>query len=94
MKFGRVLLLGTGVLAVLLLLAVGAAFHPALQTWVARRALAGRPGLEVSIGRVSAGLQRIQVQDVRVVRGGARLTLPAAELDVAFAVVVVDGGVD
>ena len=82
MKFGRVLLLGTGVLAVLLLLAVGAAFHPALQTWVARRALAGRPGLEVSIGRVSAGLQRIQVQDVRVVRGGARLTLPAAELDV------------
>ena len=81
MKRGRVLLIGGVVLAVLLLVLVGAAFSPAVQTWAARRALAGQTGLEVSLGRVSAGLQRIQLADVRLIRDGAVLTLPAAEIE-------------
>ena len=82
MKLGRVLLIGALVLAVLLLVAVGAAFNSRVQTWAARRALAGQPGLDVTLGGVSAGLNQIQVTDVHAVRNGAVLTLPSAEMDV------------
>ena len=74
----RLLLLGTVVLAVLLLTAAGLAFNSGFQTWAARRALAGRPGLEVSLGQLSAGLGRVRVDRVRVTQSGAVLTLPAA----------------
>jgi hypothetical protein len=81
MKRGRVLLIGGLVLAMLLLVLGGAAFSPAVQTWAARRALAGQTDFAVSLGRVSAGLQRIQLADVRLTRDGAVLTLPAAEIE-------------
>ena len=47
----------------------------------ARRVLAGRPGLDVALGRVSAGLNHVRVENVRVVRDGGVLTLPAAEAE-------------
>ncbi len=83
MKPARLLLLGTVVLAVLLLTAAGLAFNSGFQTWAARRALAGRPGLEVSLGQLSAGLGRVRVDRVRVTQSGAVLTLPAAEAELS-----------
>ncbi len=81
MKFGRVLLFGTLVLVLVLLVAVGVAFNPGFQTWAARRALADQPGLELTFSRVSAGLNHLQLSDVRLVRDGAVLTLPSAEIE-------------
>lgn len=75
------LLLGVVALAVLLLAAAGLAFTSGFQTWAARRVLAGRPGLDVSLGRVTAGLNRVRVEKVRVTRAGAVLILPAAEAE-------------
>ncbi len=83
MKFSRVLLFGTLVLLVILLGAVGVAFNSGFQTWAARRALAAQaqPGLELTFGRVSASLNRVQVTDLRLVRAGVVLTLPSAEVE-------------
>lgn len=81
MKFGRVLLIGLLAAALLLLLAAGLVFTAGFQTWAARRALAGQPGSAVTLGRVAAGLNQVRLDNVRVVRAGAVLTLPAAEAD-------------
>ena len=81
MKPGRVFLLGLGVLALLLLAALAIAFTSGFQTWAARRVLTGRPGYDVTLGRVSAGLQQVRLENVRVTHAGAVLTLPAAEID-------------
>lgn len=81
MKPGRKLLLALLVVGALLLAAVGLALNADLQTWAARRALAGQPGLDVTLGRVSAGLNQVRLENVRVRRSGAVLTLPAVELE-------------
>ncbi|HXA13602.1 MAG TPA: hypothetical protein VNW23_00620, partial [Opitutaceae bacterium] len=81
MKLLRWLLLGTAVLAALVAVAIGLAFVPAVQTWVAHRALAGRPGLGIEVGRVAAGLHRVELDNVQVMQPGLALTLPAAEVD-------------
>jgi len=81
MKTGRVLLLGLAALLLLLAVAVAVAFSSGFQTWAARRALAGQTDYAVTLGSVSAGLNRVAVEQVRVVRAGAVLTLPAAEVD-------------
>ena len=81
MKPGRVLLLGVGVLALLLLAAFALAFTSGFQTWAARRALAGQPGYAVTLDSVSASLQQVRLENVRVIHAGAVLTLPAAEIE-------------
>ena len=81
MKPVRVLLIGTLVLTTLLLTAAVIALSPGVQTWAARRALAGRPGLDISLGRVSARPGRVRLENVRVVQAGAVLVLPAAEVE-------------
>ena len=81
MKFGRVLLIGLLMVALLLLSAAGVVFSSGFQTWAARRALAGEPDSAVTLGRVAAGLNQVRLDNVRVVRAGAVLTLPAAEAD-------------
>lgn len=80
MKFRRVLLVGAVVLAGLVL-AVGVAFTSGFQTWAARRALAGQPGIDVAVGRVDAGLSHVRLDDVRVAQNGAVLTLPRVSVD-------------
>lgn len=81
MKLLRVFLIGAAAILVLLLIAVALAFNSSFQTWAARRALAGQPDLKASIGRVSAGLNRVELQDVRAEIDGAVLTLPALETE-------------
>jgi hypothetical protein len=81
MKFRRVLLVGAVVIAGLLLAAVGVACSSKFQTWAARRALAGQPGIDVSVGRVAAGWNQLRLDEVRAVQDGAVLTLPAVRIE-------------
>ncbi|MSU69795.1 MAG: hypothetical protein EXS39_03255 [Opitutaceae bacterium] len=80
MKIGRLFLIGGAALLALLLVAVGLAFTSDFQTWAARRVLASQPGLRASLGRVDAGLNRVQFQQLRLIHGGATLTLPSMEI--------------
>ncbi|HWA87773.1 MAG TPA: hypothetical protein VG710_16200, partial [Opitutus sp.] len=80
MKPVRVLAFVLGGLAVLLLVAGAVVFNSSFQTWAARRALAQQPGLRGSIGSVSAGLSRVEVEQLRLETQGAVLTAPAIEV--------------
>ncbi len=82
MKFLRPLLIGLGVLAVVFAVTLVLALLPSVQTWAARRVIAGDPSLGVTqLGRVSVGLNRIDVTDVVVNRPGLHLTLPSAVIE-------------
>ncbi len=81
MKPVRLLLLGAAALAVLLLVAVAAAFNSRVQTWAARRVLAGRPALGATLGSLSAGLGRVELKNLRVESHGAVLTVPTLEAE-------------
>ena len=80
MKFVRYLLIGLGVVAGLAALAVLLAFNSSFQTWAVRKALAGQPGTDISLQRVSAGLQQVLLEQVRVGFDGGSLLLPSAEI--------------
>jgi len=82
MKVLRILLIGAGVLAALAVILFATALIPSVQTWAARRIIAGDPSLGVThVGRVSAGFQRIEISDVTVSRPGFSLTLPSATIE-------------
>ncbi len=84
MKLVRFLLGAVAVVAVLLLLGVVLLFNSSFQTWAARKALEGRPGPQIALGSVSAGLQHVVVKDLRVEQDGRVLVLPSLEADVAL----------
>jgi hypothetical protein len=77
-KLPRPLLIGLVVLAAFLVVVIGLAFMPSVQTWAAHRALAGR---NIAVGRVAVGLNRVEVDNVQVNQPGVTLTLPSAEVD-------------
>jgi hypothetical protein len=81
MKLGRPLLIGSLLVAGLLLTAVAVAFSSGFQTWAARRMLTGQAGFDVSLGRVAAGLSQVRLENVRVAWSGAVLDLPAVEIE-------------
>jgi hypothetical protein len=81
MKRFRLPVIVAGALALLVVLAVVVAFSSAFQTWAVRKAIGGRPGLQVTVGNVSAGLGRVELSDVRYVQSGAVLTLPRVEVE-------------
>lgn len=81
MKVARVLLISAGLLAILLLIAVGVALNSSFQTWAARRALAAQGDVKGTIGEVAAGFRRTEVKDVRLASRGAVLTLPSATVE-------------
>jgi hypothetical protein len=87
MKPVRILLISLGAIAVLLVVTVGLAFNSGVQTWAAKRVLASQPGLRASLGSLSAGLGRVELQSVRAEQSGAVLTLPSltAELPLVAA---------
>ncbi len=70
MKRLRLTLIVGGGLAALSLLVVVLAFTPSVQTWAARRALTGQPGLTVVVGNVAVGLTSAELRDVRVEQDG------------------------
>ena len=83
-KPARPLLLTAGFCVVALLVAAGLAFNSGVQTWAARRVLAGQPQLKAKVGRVAAGFQTVALHDIQLEQNGAVITLPsfAAELSV------------
>lgn len=85
MKILRILLIGTAVVAVLVIGLALLALTPSVQTWAARRALAQQPDLRGEVGRVAVGLNRVEVSALRLVRSGMILTVPAATIDLPVA---------
>jgi hypothetical protein len=82
MKVLRFLLIGAGILVALLGILLGLALTSSVQTWAAKRIIAGDPSLGVvQLGRVSAGFERIEISDVKIVRPGLSLTLPSATVE-------------
>lgn len=77
MKPFRLFLYFSAAVFVLLVMAVGVAFTSGFQTWAARKVLADEPALHATLGRVSAGLGRVNLESVSVEPNGAVLTLPA-----------------
>jgi hypothetical protein len=80
-KFLRPLLVGVAVLAMLFVIILVLAFHSSVQTWAARRALAGQKDMKGGIGRVSAGLKSIELTDIKIEKPGFSLTLPALTIE-------------
>ena len=89
MKLLRILLTCLAVLAAVAAVLVLVAVAPAFQTWAAQRALTGRPGLQGTLGSVSAGFGEVDVEDLHMEADGAVLTLPSlkAKLSLTSAVV-------
>src|SRR5476651_2334366 len=81
MKVVRILLFIVAAVLGLLAVVVAVAFTSGFQTWAVRKALASQPGLTASVGRVNAGLGRVQVEQVRVMQAGATLTLPSIDVE-------------
>lgn len=77
----RILLILVGACTLLVGLVVGLAFTPGVQTWIARRAVAGQPG-RTDIGGVAVGLQNVHVENIRLEQPGMVLTLPFADVEV------------
>jgi hypothetical protein len=82
MKRIRLPVLVAGALVFVVGLALLVAFSSSFQTWAARRWMAARPGMEVTVGSVSAGLKRVELKNLHYVQSGAVLTIPSLELDV------------
>lgn len=81
MKLLRPLLFGLGILSALLLAALLLAFTPAVQTWAVRRVLAQQPGIQAEVGRVSAGLGSVSLENIRLRVDGAEWVVPRVEMD-------------
>ncbi|MBP8255884.1 MAG: hypothetical protein KAX37_01075 [Opitutaceae bacterium] len=82
MKLLRILLVVVIALVVLLIIGVGVGLNSGFQTWLARRALSGQADMKAEVGRVSVGLNRIEVTSLRIARPGMVLELPSATVDV------------
>lgn len=67
--------------AALVVLVLVLALTPAVQTWAARKAVAGQPGLKADIGRVAVGLSSVSVRDTRLQQDGLILILPSADIE-------------
>jgi hypothetical protein len=78
-KFIRLSLTLLATVIVLAVLVVAAAFAPPVQTWFARMELLDQPGVQGSLGSLSAGFGRVEVEDVKLQSEGVSLTLPALE---------------
>jgi len=84
MKLPRVLLFGSLAVGALLFGVVILAFNSGVQTWAVRRAVAAQPDFKMEIGRVSVGLKRVELTQVRLWRPGLSLTLPSATIDLSL----------
>ena len=82
MKPVRILLLSLGTLVTALIVALVLAFNSGVQTWVARKVMAAQPGMHGSLGSVSVGLGRVDLQAIRIEQNGAVFTLPALAIEV------------
>lgn len=81
MKPARILLISLGVCTVLGLVTIGLAFNSGVQTWVARKLLAGQPSVKATLESVAIGLGRAEVKALRAEINGAVLTVPSLSVE-------------
>lgn len=74
MKALRILLSVVIVLAAIAAILIILALTPAVQTWAVRKAVAGQPGLQLDVKRVSAGFSTADISDVHLVDHGLVVT--------------------
>ncbi len=74
------LYLGGGLLLLATILVV-LALNSGVQTWAARKVLADLPGVKAEIGRVSAGFQRIELENLQWNQGDLEFSLPRATIE-------------
>ncbi|MEI6861430.1 MAG: hypothetical protein WCL04_04175, partial [Verrucomicrobiota bacterium] len=79
----KIILVLSGVAALLVAVLVGLAFTPAVQTWAVRRAVANVPGAKIEVGRASIGLHAVHLENLRVTQSGLVFTLPAADVELS-----------
>ena len=71
-----------GGLTLLTVIAVALALNSGVQTWAVRKALAGQPGLALTVDRVSAGTSSAQITGLRIEQDGTILS--ADEITAAY----------
>jgi hypothetical protein len=86
-KFLRLLLICLGLLLVL----VAVAFTPLVQTWIAQTMLDRRPGLQSSLGSLSARFGKVEIADLHLEAHGVVLTLPSLQARLPLTTAVRDG---
>lgn len=77
----RPFLIGLGIVATLVLLALLLAFTSPVQTWAVRRALQGQAEFHGELSSISVGFNRVSVENLRIHGNGYRLVLPSLEAD-------------
>lgn len=85
----RLLIAGVGLVVVVLLVGV-LALNPGVQTWAARKALAGQPGLKGTLGEVAIGFRSVVLNNLELEQAGAVITLPSLTAELS----VVDAGLN
>ncbi len=78
MKILRLFLILLAVVAAVAALVLAAVFNPSVQTWYAQSRLADHPAWHASVGSVSAGLDHVELENLKFEVGGAVVTVPSA----------------
>ncbi len=73
----RLFLIAGALLVALLFAVVALTLNSGVQTWAARKALAGLPDVKASLGQISAGFQTVVLQDLKFEQDGAVITVPS-----------------
>ncbi len=79
MKFIRILLFTLGACLVLAALLVGIALLPGVQTWAARKVAVQQPGMDIAVGRVSAGFTGAKMDTLVVEQAAGRIRIDSVE---------------
>ena len=80
MNFVRFILSWLALAAALAAVLAILAMTPIVQTWVGQMVLDRHPGLNGSLGSLSAGFSKVEIEDLRLTVGGAKLTIPSMEV--------------
>ena len=81
MKPLRLLPIIAAAMVVVVIAVIGLVFNASFQTWLLRRTLAAQHADRITVVRVSAGWQRVDLQGLHVERNGAVLTVPRLETE-------------
>src|SRR5262249_21999262 len=80
----RLLVIIASALMLVVVIAVAVAFNSSFQTWMVRKMIASNPALHATIGSVSAGMNHVQLKNVRFEQPGAVLTAPVVDIDLSL----------
>jgi hypothetical protein len=84
MKPARILLIVLGLAVAVGVVGLAVARTPAVQRWAVLKAIGPRPGFNLQLGRISAGISRLELGGVEVEKGGLRVKLERLEATYAL----------